>query len=420
MSAAGDRAGRGPGIRARWKRIAVTILAAGCAAIMGHPAAFSQDAEQLYVNEDSGARAAAAMLEGQAKADALALSRIPSATWFVEGSPQETRAAVAGIVDRASAQDAIPVLVAYNIPHRDCALYSAGGARNTAEYGAWIEAFAAGIGTRKAIVVLEPDGLGIIPFHRNVNGDPESCRPEKADPAHAAQERFAQLGRAVEILKALPATRVYLDGTSSNWLSPGDAAARLVRADIAKADGFFLNVSNFESDERVTMFAAWLSDCLALVMEGGLEARNCPSQFHPARYGDVATWTETDRAYDLAFAEARLARDPAAQKHAIIDTSRNGRGSWNAPDGAYKDAETWCNPPGRGLGRRPTLRTGNPYIDGFLWIKVPGEADGPCRRGTTGPVDPARGVVAPPAGAWFPGQARELIERANPPLDMGK
>lgn len=401
----------------RWRRIVATVLAAAYLAMAAVPVAFSQDKEKLFVNDRSSAHLAAGRLDGQAMVDALALSRIPSAVWFKEGSPQETKTAVADVVNRAAADKAIPILVAYNIPHRDCALYSGGGAKTTADYIRWIEAFAAGIGTRKAIVVLEPDGLGVIPFYRNLNGDLEACQPEGGNSSNAARERFAQLGRAVEILKALPGTRVYLDGTNSNWLSPGDAADRLIKANIARADGFFLNVSNFESDERVTRFAVWLSDCLALVTKGGLEAKSCPSQFHPAIYEDITTWTATDRAYDRAFGEAGLTRGPGAQKHAIIDTSRNGAGSWIAPAGKYKDAEIWCNPPGRGLGRRPALQTDNPYIDAFLWIKVPGESDGACHRGTSGPADPARGIVTPAAGDWFPEQARELIQFANPPLD---
>ena len=422
MKPGGRQAGRDLRVPARlhWKRAVATILAVACFALAAVPAAVSQEPEKLFVNDRSGAAAAAEVLEGQARADALALARVPSATWFMESSPEEARAAVADVMDRAAAEGAVPVLVAYNIPHRDCALYSAGGARDTAAYIRWIEAFAAGIGKGKAIVVLEPDGLGVIPFNRNVDGDPEPCRPEGADPAHAAAERFAQLSRAVEILKAMPGARVYLDGTGSNWLPPGDAADRLTKANIGKADGFFLNVSNFESDDRITRYAAWLSDCLALVTAGALEARSCPSQFHPANDDDMPTWAETDRAYDRAFAEAGLTRDPVRQKHAVIDTSRNGAGSWNPPDGRYKDAETWCNPPGRGLGRRPTLQTDNPYIDAFLWIKVPGESDGPCHRGTPGPLDPARGIAAPPAGNWFPDQARELIQHANPPFGISR
>jgi hypothetical protein len=60
---------------------------------------------------------------------------------------------------------------------------------------------------------------------------------------------------------------------------------------------------------------------------------------------------------------------------------RNGQGPWTAPDGAYTgDAQTWCNPPGRGLDLRPTVRTRNLLLDAYLWIEPPGESDGSCTR----------------------------------------
>ena len=52
----------------------------------------------------------------------------------------------------------------------------------------------------------------------------------------------------------------------------------------------------------------------------------------------------------------------------------------------------------------------------MLWIKVPGESDGRCLRGTAGPADPERGTVDPAAGQWFVEQARELVALAQPPL----
>ncbi|PKP92445.1 MAG: cellulase, partial [Alphaproteobacteria bacterium HGW-Alphaproteobacteria-16] len=228
--------------------------------------------------------------------------------------------------------------------------------------------------------------------------------------------RYAQLRDAVDILSALPNARVYLDGTGSSWLAPGEIASRLIRANVAKTAGYFLNVSNFESDRRVVPYARWISDCIALIEQGRLKAEDCPSQYRPASFADTETWVRTDRAYEVLFRRAGVRRDPARQKHAVIDSSRNGQGSWQAPEGKYRDAEIWCNPPGRGLGRRPTFDTGSPYVDAFLWIKVPGESDGECLRGTSGPADPARGMVAPRAGQWFPEQARELIEFARPPL----
>ena len=73
------------------------------------------------------------------------------------------------------------MLVAYNIPFRDCAQFSAGGATTTDEYLAWIDGFARGIGSAEAVVILEPDGLGIIPHNIDLNGNAEWCQPAEAD-----------------------------------------------------------------------------------------------------------------------------------------------------------------------------------------------------------------------------------------------
>ncbi|MBE1529707.1 endoglucanase [Sphingopyxis sp. OAS728] len=372
-------------------------------------------APSLFVDDRSTTAIASERLEGQDRDDALRLSKIPSAAWLAYGSPEAVEEKARDIVDRASARGQLPVLAIYNIPYRDCALYSAGGAADSRAYREWIIGVARGIGDRAAIVILEPDGLGVIPWHRTLGGDIEGCRPEGKDEG-AATRRYEELRSAVAILSERPGVRIYLDGTGSSWLAPGETASRLIKADVSKVAGFFLNVSNFEIDTRVISYARWVSDCIALVMRGGLDARECPSQYNPAVFDDEKSWGATDKAYDRLFSRTGLARDPSRQKHAVIDTSRNGRGSWKPPAGAYRDAEVWCNPPDRGLGRRPSLETGNPYVDAFLWIKVPGESDGECLRGTPGPIDPERGVMAPPAGQWFAAQARELIELAEPPL----
>lgn len=369
----------------------------------------------IFVDSRSSTVQHAAGLEGPAQRDALRLSSIASAAWFTDGTSETVEAKVRDLVDRAEAAGHVPVLVAYNIPFRDCALYSAGGAADGSAYLSWIRGFAAGIGTREAIVILEPDGLGVIPWHLTLDGKLENCRP--AGPGEdAADARYAQLRGAVAILADLPKARLYLDGTGSSWLAPGETAARLIKADVARAAGYFLNVSNFESDARVVPYARWVSDCIALVTRGAVEPADCPSQYSPAAFEDHSTWGATDAAYAKLFEKAGVKRDPASQKHAVIDTSRNGRGSWRPPAGKYEDAEVWCNPPGRGLGRRPTLESGDAYVDAFLWIKIPGESDGACHRGRGGPADPERGLTAPPAGSWFSEQARELIEFANPPL----
>src|SRR5437764_737317 len=114
---------------------------------------------------------------------------------------------------------------------------------------AWIDGFAAGIGKRQAVVVLEPDSLGIIPW----SGD--WCQPTVTDsagntvnaPGADPASRYAQLNYAVDKLAATaPNARVYLDGTHSGWLAVGDAATRLASAGVARAQGFFLNTSNYQ------------------------------------------------------------------------------------------------------------------------------------------------------------------------------
>lgn len=74
----------------------------------------------------------------------------------------------------------------------------------------------------------------------------------------------------------------------------------------------------------------------------------------------------------------------------------------------------------RGLGLRPTADTGNALVDAYLWIKTPGESDGQCNRwAPPGSPNPVRGMMDPPAGAWFPEQALELAQLAVPPLGSG-
>jgi endoglucanase len=242
----------------------------------------------------------------------------------------------------------VPVLVAYDVPGRDCSQYSSGGAASEGAYARWIDGLARGIGKRRAVVILEPDGLAM---------EPRDCGGTAAQQAARVREIRRAAGRL---------HTVYLDAGHSAWHPAAAMAARLRAAGVAHATGFFLNVANYRSDAELLRYGRAVSACL----------RRCGSR---------------------------------PRTHFVIDTSRNGRGPWTPPRGAYPDPQDWCNPPGRGLGARPTARTHTRLLDAKLWIKVPGESDGACTRGTAGPADPAWGVVDPPAGAWFPLQAAQLL-----------
>lgn len=402
------------------RRGGLAVLAAAAVVLSSTSAWAADDVltpdDDLWIDFHSSTVEAAAGLTGQARDDALLLASFPSATWLTAGTPAETQERAHEIVTAATLAGQVPTLVAYNLPFRDCAQYSAGGATSVAEYTAWVDALAAGIGDAEAVVILEPDGLGIIPWYTTVNGDLEWCQPAEADAATAAAERFTMLNHAVDALGALPSTAVYLDGTHNGWLGVGDASDRLIKAGVERADGFFLNASNYQETVKLQRYGTWISQCLDLSVNTWWQPAWCASQYYPASPGDLSTWDLSDAAYAQAYADTGWTADPATMAHFVIDTSRNGQGPWTPPAGVYPDAEDWCNPPDRGLGLRPTTDTGDPLIDAYLWIKVPGESDGRCYRGLGGPEDPVRGMVDPPAGGWFVEQARELIELAAPPV----
>jgi endoglucanase len=245
----------------------------------------------------------------------------PAAVWFADYAPATIASRVRAVTSGGAAQDRVPVVVAYAIPDRDCGGASQGGAPDLGAYDAWIDRFAAGLGSGEVVVVLEPDSI---------------AQSECLSAAQRA-DRFASLARAGRVLKAAnPEARVYYDAGHSGWRPAAEQAALLKQAGAASAassDGIFSNVSNFHT-------------------------------------------TAAETAYDRQILDAL---DGPPGLGAVIDTSRNGNGA--PPDGE------WCDPPGRKVGRAPTLNTGEPSIDAYLWVKLPGESDG-C-KGTPGTFSPS-------------------------------
>jgi endoglucanase len=419
-------------------------------------------------------------LKGRDLPDALRLGVMeatPQAVWFNDGTPKQVEANVRKTMAEAALTKSVPVLVAYNIPFRDCAQYSAGGALDTASYEAWIDGFAAGIGKRQAVVILEPDSLGIIPWNGGIG---DWCQPTVTDsagntinaPGADPATRYAQLNYAVDKLAATaPSALVYLDGTHSGWLNVGDASTRLANAGVARAEGFFLNISNYQITDNLAQYGTWISDCLAYatsVTPG--DFGSCPNQYWnggplPSLIAQISggewigtaldgngAWSDSSTTVDLNTSGinlryANMLAGTTATARFIIDTSRNGRGPLNAaqyaaapydqPAGvtASLTSGNWCNPPGAGLGLRPTANTGVALLDAYLWVKIPGESDGSCDIAggarawdytqynpwnVTGAAqstfDPLWGMVDPAAGDWFAQQALQLAKNATPPL----
>ena len=155
-------------------------------------------------------------------------------------------------------------------------------------------------------------------------------------------ERAELLRFAVERL-AKQGSWVYLDAGHAGWLDPRDAADRLAASGVEKATGFALNVSAFNNTSR-----------------------------------EIAYGTE-------------ISANLGSKTPFVVDSSRNG-GSVEPGD--------WCNPDGAALGQPPTLDTGSELVDALLWVKTPGNSDGPCNGG-------------PRAGEWFMDYALTLARRAD-------
>jgi endoglucanase len=407
--------------RRRWRGGAVVVVATLAATLgiagsaLASPGNRRGDDEVLdgrvrfYVERETNAGRQAEIwaAEGRTQDAAYmrALSRISQAVWFTSGTPAEVRRAVHATVDAAQRQHAVPVLVAYYVPGRDCSQYSAGGAPSEQAYLEWIDAFARGIGHHRAVVILEPDGLALLSSEPwcGEGGGGFTGTPEDFG---RVDERFREINGALDRLARNRRTAVYVDAGHSAWQPLNDynagygepqdqlgMASRLLRGGIDKAQGFFLNVSNFRSTADLVDYGTRLSKCIAFRQATGASA--CSD-------ADIASVPE----------------DPDALTHFVLDTSRNGQGPWVPPAGLYPDPQDWCNPPERGLGARPTTRTGNELVDAFLWVKRPGESDGQCTRGTAGPEDPVYGAVDPPAGQWWAEYALGLAQRANPPLRL--
>ncbi|MFF8594987.1 glycoside hydrolase family 6 protein [Streptomyces sp. NPDC015220] len=367
--------------------LAPNASAAGGAAVTGPATRFYTPAP----NPDAVRQVADLTRAGRLReaAGVLRMITTPQAVWYGDEEPDEVRSAVAGVTRAAAAKHTVPVLTLYDVPGRDCANYSAGGATTSAEYSSWIDGVAAGIGNRRAVVILEPDSLALLP---------SDCGQDDAAGTKTAA-RYDEISSAVRTLSSLAGTRVYLDTGHPAWQPVGAIVPRLLKAGVADAAGFFTNVSNYQTDEADAWYGDLISSCLAYAQAGG-DPADCPNQYWPR--ADAQAWLDT-----------HVTADPAEMKHFVIDTSRNGQGPWTPPAGKYGDAQDWCNPPGRGLGARPTARTGDPLMDAKLWIKIPGESDGLCLRGTAGPDDPERGAPDPAAGHWFPQQALELVANAG-------
>jgi len=201
---------------------------------------------RFYVDRSSDAWRAMKRLESEGKTgEARLLAKIatrPQADWFGDWNV-DVSADVAADVETMASEGALPVLVAYDIPLRDCGGYSSGGARSGTAYLRWIEGLKRGVGGHRAAVILEPDGLAGL-----------DC----LKPAQRSQ-RLALIRRATSVLSTGSSISVYLDAGNESWQTAQTMARRLREAGVAKARGFVVNVSNFYSTREESAYGDRIS-----------------------------------------------------------------------------------------------------------------------------------------------------------------
>lgn len=244
------------------------------------------------------------------------IASTPTATWLngAAGDADYAR----WIEDRAVSAGAVPQFVLYAIPGRDCGGYSTGGAGSPSNYRAWVSSFAAAIGSRPAIVILEPDAISFC------NND-----------AKVRALRTDLLTYAAKTLHdRAPNTAAYLHA-GSGQLSYAYAVSALRDSGIRYLRGFAMNVSSIAATSVQIAF------------------------------GDALV--------------SKLAAAGVPGRHYVVDTSRNGVGSQPNPGARYAscnnmraalgsrpttrtassaaDAYLWIKPPGSSDG---TCHSGDP------------------------------------------------------------
>jgi endoglucanase len=204
-------------------------------------------ADQLFVDPASQAADWIGAHPGDARVQDIRrlIADEPTAKWFGAWSG-DIESAVTAYATVASTADRVPVMVAYDIPSRDCGGQSAGGQRDEPAYEQWINGFAAGLGNHTTIVILEPDALAEL----------DSCLD-----GGAREARLQMLSYAVKTLGDKGAW-VYLDAGHANWVPADQMAERLGAADVADAHGFALNVANYDPLSEELGYATTLDHAL--------------------------------------------------------------------------------------------------------------------------------------------------------------
>ena len=181
--------------------------------------------------------------------------------------------------------------------------------------------------------------------------EPDSLGTVRCLARHRRMARMRTLRYGVDVLSQLPNATIYLEGGASDWEPAKRTAWQLRYIGIRKVRGFMLNATHHD-------------------------------------------WTVSNVRHGLKISRM------TGGKPFVVSTATNGRGPIHVHASSGRRINVWCNPPGRGLGIRPTTNTMNPKVDGYLWIGRPGYSGGHCHGGRR-------------EGTWWPRWAVKLARLAT-------
>ncbi len=202
-------------------------------------------------------------------------------------------------------------------------------ARQRASYRRWIDAFAAGIGSSRVALILQPD----LPF--------AACAPRHS---RLPLELVAYAARR---FTSLPRTTVYLDAGSADWASVQKAVWLLRNGGVRYICGFALNATHYDSTASELRYGAQLSAALAA---SGLPGKhfvvNTSDNGRPFTYQEYFPHSGFDNARPC-----RGIRDRRCVTLGIPPTADVANPKWHLS--------------------RTARRTAARLVDGYLWIGRP-------------------------------------------------
>jgi endoglucanase len=173
----------------------------------------------------------------------------PSVHWYGAWDTDATAAALAQGYIRASTHGRYNVLTQVAVfrldPWEEPACSRLPSPRQQASYKTWIDNFAAGIGSSRVALILQPD----LPF--------ASCAPG------GSLLPLQMVAYAARVFSALPHTTVYIDGGARDWEPVSKAIWLLRNAGVAYTRGFALNNTHYDSTGAELVFGAAVAHGLA-------------------------------------------------------------------------------------------------------------------------------------------------------------